>query len=156
MGVHQQIYLGPYIEFSVKLEEQKISYCPQPKVCPQPTEGYCPKCGKAASQIFVIRQKPSPQVDFYEDYKEALTPVLSKTVGSREVSWAIPNNHRPGEPARGSRFEDRDISVAVVPEMIERETEWFETAFGPELEKLRNQVGHADVVVRWGLVTWYS
>jgi hypothetical protein len=163
MGVEVTAYLGPYVEYTVRVLPRTVSRCPEPAACPKPTENFCQRCGKRASDILVLTNYEEPKVDFTEDYDEAFytTNFYSQPMifEGRCSYRALPNQSRPGRPEREDRWDAKrgeETATNVAPEQIGVETAWFETAFAPELKKLRDQCGHDNVRVLWGLIIYCS
>ena|SRR6185312_5349388 len=65
---------------------------------------------------------------------------------------AIANVRRPGEP--GDVMDDASFAEDLRGRDMAAEVAWFESAFAPELAKIRE--AFASVEVKWGLLQWFS
>lgn len=161
MGVEVTAYLGPYVEYTVSVGKGKRNACPEPASCPEPQEGFCPRCGIRAQDRLREFEVEDPSIDVIDDYDEALVTMDSygrpKVAGGRRTYTVLPNQRREGAYERQDRWDAKrgeEACVDVDPDVVRAERTWFEQAFAPEIEDLRRRCGPDHVKVCWGLVIY--
>jgi hypothetical protein len=162
MGMEVTAFLGPYIEYTVRVTTKRVSRCPEPMSCPKPTEGFCQRCGKKATNLLETVEEEEPYVDVVGDYEEALGPINyfhHSPVDGRRTHRCLMNELREGHYDRRAYWDAKrgeEAATNVDPEQIRAETEWFKKAFAPELADLQKRCGPDNVHVRWGLLIYCS
>lgn len=159
MGMRQYIYIGAYAECVPETKDKPIMSwrCSNP-ACPRhnfaPTRAkFCGDCGSPVEEYQSGVEK-EPTVDRWEladQINEALT--CFEWPGSH--IWIA--NRKVEEGPVSIRVDDDDeINVRQVD--LRRPAEnvaYFMTGFKPALDKLREAYGPDNVVIKWGVVTYY-
>ena len=93
-----------------------------------------------------------PPYDVVEDNLAEMFSSDSET--PKDVFYLAPNVKRPGEPERDCHIDrEQELHLDLGALEPSGETGWFQTAFAPELEKLRNV--YDNVTVKWGLHQYF-
>lgn len=160
MGVDRSVYLGPYLEYQVKLVERRIDQCRDPEACPNPTEGYCPKCGVSVANRFIDAEVEDPGFDIFELTEDALAVACSISddhvpEGVR-VHQVVPNRKREGRSC-GRYFDAQheESAVDMSNQDPQDELDWFVRTFAPEIEKVRALVGRDNLKICWGVLIYF-
>lgn len=154
MSVELSLYIGPYVEVTVPVQDAVKDNCRDPKNCPQPIAGYCVRCG-----IHADKRHETYQLDRFDNFGligDALccTSVMSNphciTVDGKKIRRYYLVQNCPWEFHINTENEEvveewnRDPSL---------ETAWFATAFADEIRTLSD--AGFNPVVKYGLVKWY-
>jgi len=160
MGTDRSVYLGPYLEYRVKIARRRVDVCRDPETCPNVAEGYCPKCGVKAGQRLVDAEVEEPDFDPLDLTDDALAVACSvpddDVPDGVRVHQIVPNRKREGRTC-GRYFDARREESAVDMSNLDPQDEldWFVRAFAPEIEKVRALVGRDSLKICWGVLIYF-
>lgn len=162
MSIAKHIYLGPFLEVTVRIVETEKDNCKQPKDCPNPAVGFCSQCGIAAAGRFGCMQKEEPLVEVDRLIGDALSNnrgcTLPETVdmdGQTVRRYA----YMPNRSGYQRRFRIGDIEDGVEDWSdldVANERDWFCSTYIEAIANMREAFGFDNCKIKWGLVAWYS
>ncbi len=153
-------YLGPYFECTdtPKTTRANIFGCGK-EACAayvgsetnpyDAHEKFCAKCGSAHRNVRVSR---AVHVDVVELFGDQMSARRHDLPGRADKVIVIPNIQRKGEP-RADIDMDGDYVIDMSEVDTRAEMAWLETAFAPELRKLRK--AFAKVETKWGAFSYW-
>jgi hypothetical protein len=149
MGMHRSVYLGPYFEISVPVEDVRKDLCghqPESKVT-----DFCDVCGKNLEKRF--REEQVDVVDVDEIGGEdtfVRTPYISKASveNGRRTYYLLPN-----DTTCGIWLEEEEIAIEIDIERVKSETTEFVDKYIKHMKAIVRTCG---VKPGWGLVQRYS
>lgn len=156
MTTDRNIYLGPYLEYRVRLAVTEVSACKFPDRCPRPVlQPFCSECGLKTPIETTHKEREEPAIELDTLLGEEMTEGLCVGMANHVIYRLIPNGLRPGARSCETHF---DYSFSehedVDPENIAADKAWMLDAYAPEIEKLRK--AGVDPVVKWGIMVWSS
>ena len=161
MGIDRSVYLGPYLEYQVKVVKRRIDVCRDPEACPNVTEGYCPKCGVKAGGRFVDAEVEEPGFDIFELTEDALAVACSVSDDhvpeDVRVHQVVPNTSRNGRSC-GRYFDARleESATDLSDTDAQDEVDWFVEAFASEIKMIRERLPSPQKVkICWGVLIYF-
>lgn len=144
------VYVGPYVEITARVERRATRACPRPDECPNPASPYCPMCGKQTPLRERVESTTIPDVDPYAIVGDSLSTAMVEDLPTRRVTRLIPN----------TRFSltlvcdivDEDDYVEIDGEEPALGRAWLAEEYTVEIGKLRD--AGLSPVVKWGVIVW--
>lgn len=152
MGWYSATYVGPYAEVTVKLVEVRKDGCNLRtafETCPDPTEGFCSKCGIEASKRFTTRKEAEHSHWDVVDLTDEHLIAANANMHSGSVYHFIPQVTRKGDPSF-TRDGDECCTHDLSERNLAKEMDWFRFAFGSELAKVEAHYGNLEI--KWGVI----
>jgi hypothetical protein len=163
MGVHQHIYLGPYLQLkSRSIESELTSFGCNNEACLGINERgvdpasphaslhkFCSICGKAYG---LRRSKVARQISMDDVVRDKLASVGTEDRDGGIVFLAP--NMAPSmtpRPFRWDRSDEEHVDIRTIDQ--DAEMEWLRKHYVIEIEQLKNVFG--DVKVSWGLHLYF-
>lgn len=156
MSMDKIIYLGPFLvcKYHLVKDTRHDPGCPK---CGKVRLGksFCETCGSRIESIEVKFERPSVEnfndVLGEDDVLRSLVGEGDEMAADRNEEWLAPNEGRNAP----RRFGIGESGIQFdLPQNIEPERTWFESAYAAEIDKLRKAYDLAEV--RWGCVVYWS
>ena len=155
MGMHQHIYVGPYVRCTYRKETKEVQVLRCPKTgCQACTDKrtwgkltkFCSLCGtELAHEPMVV----PVQTSSYDVLGDAMTSIDQEDDG---FVYLIPNVRRPGRPDR--KLDSAEpIHLSMFGIDTGKEMSWIATAFEAELALLRK--AYDNVEICWGFHQYF-
>lgn len=157
MGMNASTRIGPYIEVLGKLEateKETKRECPNHPKTEQDGNKFCGKCGEPIQSVEKIsKQKVYPIQVLYKsdcDSDNFFSPESMDGI-------IVPNINVPNEIDFDSEESGTvDLSDKNLQELMEGQIQWMQRKFDKEIFVLSKTFGESNVVVKWGVITYYS
>ena len=138
MGLSRATYLGPFVEYRVRLERRVVSTRSRPLRLRE-----------------TVVEEPAGDVRELFDNVDALADGTTTEATDHRMRRLIPNDRR-SEHIGGIYLSEGDHAAEVDPTKIAAGLAAFTAAYAPELKIVRAKYGPSNVAVRCGLLQWQS
>jgi len=160
MGMSYSVHLGPYIKVRVRVEERQTDGCRNPpEECPNPSEGFCSKCGLDVSQRYETRMKDTADLDeLDEEYLDLLVSAdfsYPEPENGHRTYRFFGNQHYLDRKAGWSKY-DGDVEWDLTDVNPEVELKSFKEHYAKVLSYVEQQVGSENLTYHWGFLTHYG
>lgn len=160
-------YIGPYlecktsdVEFNAKMRSCTSGTCSlHEKEVHNKDRKFCPQCGSAIGQItYKAKKKNVDTGSLREESNEDLSNIsndsfFSQRSNDQGIDTWIANKKFCD---RGCWLDQQSFVSELTPEMIKWETETFKTYFAKSLALFNEKYGEGKVLVKWGVVYYWS
>ena len=159
MGMSYSAQIGPYVKVRVPVEDRMVDQCWRQSGCPNPTEGFCPKCGMDVSKRHQERKVDTVDLDeLDEKYLDVLvsTSIASDpdvVDGARTYKF-FGNQHFLPRETGWSRY-DGEVELDFSKVDVAGEMAAFKEKYAEVLSYLEETAGPENVTYHWGFLTYY-
>lgn len=159
MGMSYSVHLGPYIKVRVRVEERQTDRCRNPSECPNPSEGFCSKCGLDVSERYPTNMRSAVDLhDLYEKYEDFLVSADFSEPETKDGhrTYRYFGNQYYMERDEGWSKYDGEVEWDLIDVNPEAELKSFKEHYAEVLSYIEQQVGSENLTYHWGFLTRYS
>lgn len=159
MGMSYSVHLGPYIKVRVRVEEREIDACRNLPECPNPSEGFCSKCGLEVSERYSTCKMSVVDLDELDDkYLHFLVSANSSEPETKEChrTYRFFGNQYYLERDEGWSKYDGEVEWDLIDVNPAAELKSFKKHYAEVLSYIQKQVGAENLTYHWGFLTHYG